>query len=132
MDWGIVGTITGIVSLALIVFAGGRYIGKLDALARRHEDCPVMSVKEEVAVLRARFDMLIKVIEQYVPKSLVAPHTPRRDELLHRLSIQEITLPESQELLDDMERNMQEFKGEKFLAAILLVVRLKDKLNGWS
>ncbi len=132
MDWTIIGGIAGIVSLGLVVFAGGRYIGKLDELVRRHVSCPIITVDKEASILKARFDMFLSTIEKHIPNDLIAPHTPHRDDLLRKMSKGELTLDETKELLTDMELNIDSFKSDKLLAAILVIVRLKDKINGWS
>ena len=128
----VIGGITGIVSLVLVKLKGGRYIGKLDALVERHTLCPIVSVDKEVFVLKARFDMFLTTIERHAPRDLIAPHTPRRDELLDKMTQQKLDVVEAKELLTDLESNMTEFRSDKLLAAILVVVRLKDITNGWS
>jgi len=130
VDWGIVGTITAIVSLALIVFGGGRYVGKLDELVRRHDKCPIFTVTSKIETLTARFDMFLAFAGKTAANVLISPHTPQRDEMLKALANDTLTESDARELLADMEEHIGEFAPEKTLAAILVIVRLKDRLNG--
>lgn len=132
MDWIAIGGIAGIVSFVLVLLSGARYVGRLDALTKRHETCPIIDVDKAIGILAARFDMLMKTIETTAPRSLIAPHTPRRDDLLRWMLDSSICKEDAKELLEDIETHLDEFKGDKLLAATLVLVRLKDKVNGWS
>ena len=130
MDWGLIGGISGIVSLALVVFAGGRYVGKLDALVRRHEACPIVRLEREVAVLTAKTDIWWRTVEETIPHRLIAPHTARRDDLLGRMSRHELQPVDAAELLADLQPNLTEFPPDSHLAVVLLIARLKLIANG--
>lgn len=146
--WGIIGGATGLVSLGIVLFTIGRFTGKLETrlasmevrlksgddkfdrvLHKLEQQSKYQAdIDKEIAVLSAKMGIFWKTVEETVPKDLIAPHSPRRDELLLKMSYHNLKIEESEELLADLEQNIGEFNGKK-LSVVLLIARLRQVVH---
>ncbi len=88
-----------------------------------------MGIRERLAKLETKTDLFWGMVESNVPKMLVHPHSPRRDELLNKMGRTEFTTNEYKELIQELENDIDQEPKELRLAVILLLTNLKYKLS---
>lgn len=81
MDWGIVGTITGLLALCSVIFALGRYAGKIDDLCRMKSSLPdamvkvdtLWGLKDDISTAIIKIDTIWRI---YIEDNLIRHSNP--------------------------------------------------------
>jgi len=111
------------------------FVLKQNERITRLEARPTLDTKVDDATLRivkleTKMAIFWKTVEETVPRQLIAPHSPERDELLRKMIAGNLTDNEADALLKDLECSLDKFPQDKKLAAILTITKLKLRLAG--
>lgn len=90
----------------------------------------ISSMKERLTKLETKIELFWKTVEKAIPKLLMAPHSPRQDELLQKLSNGKLSKTEACELKGLLEEALKIKNPSKVVAIALLLSRLEQIERG--